>query len=279
MPSKYLPENFDHSKTLCLIAGRGNYPILLAKSAKSAGVKIKLIAFEGETDESFYNSFSDSEKITIKVGQVGKMLKWLKVFEASYAVMAGQITPRKLFKGMLPDLKAITMLAKLKKRNAETIFGAIAEEIEKLGVKLLDARAFMDAFMAPAGFFSGKNWDISPENLDYAINVTRECAKLDIGQGAVFSRGTVIAVEAFEGTDPMLERAGTFGAKHLLFVKTVKNNQDYRFDVPVIGLRTLQKLAAANIRNVVLEAGKVIILDYDEAKLLAEKEKIKIFGI
>ena len=194
--------------------------------------------------------------------------------------MAGQITPKKLFKGMKPDLKAILVLATLKRKNAETIFGAIADQLQKIGVDMLDARSFLDDSLAPKGFFCGANMkNILPEHIEHAMHIARECARLDIGQGCVVSRGTVLAVEAFEGTDAMLERAATFGAKDCIFAKTVKPNQDYRFDVPVIGERTMRKLAAADIKNVVVEADKVIVLEKDKVKKLAEENGIRILGI
>lgn len=274
--SKFLPDNFDKSQTLALMAGKGVYPKLLKDSAESLGVKIKLIAFEDETSQELKSEFPDL--IEINAGELGKLLKALKKFDAKYAVMAGQITPKKLFKGLRPDLKALAILATLKKRNAETIFGAIANELSKIGVEMLDARSFMDSSVAPLGFFCGTKWKIEDAHLSHGIQIAKECAKLDIGQGCVVARGTVLAVEAFEGTDNMLERAGSFGAEDAVFVKTVKPKQDYRFDVPVIGERTLRKLSAANIKNVALAAGKVIILETEKVKKLAEETGIKIFG-
>ena len=144
---------------------------------------------------------------------------------------------------------------------------------------MLDARSFLDDELAPHGFFCGKKLSTKDEYVEHAMNIARECARLDIGQGCVVSNGTVIAVEAYEGTDVMLERAGTFGAKDCIFAKTVKPNQDYRFDVPVIGERTIRKLASAKITNVVVEADKVIFLQKELVKELADKNGIKIFGI
>lgn len=279
MPSRFLPPNFDISKPLCIIAGRGEYPVMLADSARKAGADVRLIGFVDETFEDFFNSFRPEDRVMLKVGQIGKILSSLKKFEAGYAVMAGQIAPKKLFSGMLPDFKAITMLAKLREVNAETIFGAIADEITLMGVELLDARCFMDSQMMPAGFLFGKSWGIKDEHLAHGLRIARECAALDIGQGCVVSRGTVIAVEAYEGTDRMLERAGTFHAKDMLFVKTVKRNQDYRFDVPIIGTRTIRKLAEANVRNAALEAGQVIVLEIDKVRAEAEKNGIAIYGV
>ena len=142
--SRFLPENFDASKPLALIAGQGQYPILLAQRARAAGIDLRLIELGGETSTELINDFTPEQRATVKVGQVGKLLKELKNFDAGYAVMAGQVTPGKLFRGLHPDLKAIRMLAGLDRKNAETIFGAIGDEIENAGVHLLDARVFMD---------------------------------------------------------------------------------------------------------------------------------------
>ena len=111
------------------------------------------------------------------------------------------------------------------------------------------------------------------------MHIAREMARLDVGQACVTSRGSVLAVEAWEGTDKMIERAGTFEARDAVFAKTVKPNQDYRFDVPVIGERTIRKLAAANVRNVAVESGKVILLEKDKIIALAKENDIKIFGV
>jgi DUF1009 family protein len=258
--SRFLPDNFDTCKTLALIAGKGTYPILLAERARSAGIAVRLIELGGETSEKLINTFPDHERSAVKVGQVGKLLKELKKFNAGYAVMAGQVTPGKLFRGLHPDLKAIRMLAGLNRKNAETIFGAIGDEIEKSGIHLLDARVFMDEDMTEEGMIVKGKEKIDPEHFAYGIEVARENARLDVGQGVVVSRGTVLAVEAFEGTNAMLERAGRFGAKKSLFVKLGKPNQDTRFDVPVFGLQTLEKMNAAGIRNAILEKNAVIIL-------------------
>ena len=263
--SRFLPEDFDASRPLTLIAGQGNYPILLAERARKAGVSIRLIELGGETSPELIESFPDNERSAVKVGQVGKLLKELKKFDAGYAVMAGQVTPGKLFKGLHPDLKAIRMLAGLDRKNAETIFGAIGDEIEKAGVHLLDARVFMDEDLAEEGVMIKSKEKIEPEHLVHGIEIARENARLDVGQGVVVSRGTVLAVEAFEGTNAMLARAGTFGAKNCLFVKMGKPKQDTRFDVPVFGLQTLETLSEANIKNVALESGSVLLLDKPES--------------
>lgn len=260
VPSAFLPKDFDPKRPVALIAGRGRYPVITAAAIRAAGVPLRLIAMDDETEPELIATFPDQERVTLNVGQVGKMLDTLKAFGAGYALMAGQVKPKKLFHGLTPDLKAAAILFKLKRRNAETIFGAIAEEIRALGVTLLDARAFIDDQLASAGPMTGK-LGTDDEYLQHGIHIAREIARLDIGQGCVVRKGTVLAVEAFEGTDDMLRRAGTFKTDESLFVKTVKTKQDFRFDVPVFGLRTLETMHTAGLKAAALEAGKVIILD------------------
>jgi DUF1009 family protein len=277
--SRFLPGNFDASRHLALIAGQGQYPVLLAERARQAGISVRLIELGGETSTELVDSFAKDHRSVVKVGQVGKLLKELKRLGAGYAVMAGQVTPGKLFKGLHPDLKAIRMLAGLERKNAETIFGAIGDEIEKAGIHLLDARVFMDQDLAEEGVMVKGKEKITPEHLDHGVEIARENARLDVGQGVVVSRGTVLAVEAFEGTNAMLERAGKFGAKNCLFVKLGKPKQDTRFDVPVFGLQTLQAMNDAGIGTAALESGTVLLLDRDHITREADNLKITLIGI
>ena len=277
-PSAFLPADYDAKRPVALIAGRGRYPIITADAIRRAGVPLRLIAMDDETDPVFVASFPTTERVTLNVGQIGKMLDALKNFGAGYALMAGQVKPKRLFHGLTPDLKAASILFSLKRRNAETIFGAIANEIEKIGVTLLDARAFIDDEMATSGAMTGRKLPIDDEYLDHGIHISREIARLDIGQGCVVRKGTVIAVEAFEGTDDMLRRAGTFKTDETLFVKTVKAKQDFRFDVPVFGLRTLETMHEAGLGAAALEAGKVIVLDKAAVLKQAKAWNIALHG-
>ena len=276
--SAFLPADFDPRKSVTLIAGQGIYPRLIAAAVRAAGLRLTLVAFEEETQPDLVASFAESDRRLLLVGQLGKMLKCLREFDAGYAIMAGQITPRRLFKGLHPDLKAVRILATLKRRNAETIFGAIAREIEAQGVTLLDARSFLDDHLAAPGCMTGKTFPIERDYLDHGIQIARECARLDIGQGCVVRQGTVLAVEAFEGTDEMLRRAGAFKTDGALFVKTVKAKQDWRFDVPCFGGRTLETMREAHLTAAALEAGKVIILDRPAVLAQARAWGISMFG-
>jgi len=276
--SQFLPASFDSKKPIALIAGQGLYPKLVATAIRRAGIPLKLIAFEEETPPELVNSFPESDRRTILVGQLGKMLKALEQFEVRYALMAGQITPKRLFRGLHPDLKATRILFSLKRRNAETIFGAIAKEIEELGIHLLDARSFLDDQLATTGCMTGGRFPIESEYVDHGVHIARESARLDIGQGVVVRKGTVLAVEAFEGTDDMLRRAGSFKTDGALFVKTVKSHQDYRFDVPVFGQRTLDTMREAGLTAAALETNRVIILDKPAVLAQARTWGISLFG-
>ncbi len=277
VPSAFLPKDFDPKRPVALIAGRGSYPVITATAIRAAGVPLRLIAMDDETEPGLIASFPTKERVTLNVGQVGKMLDTLKAFGAGYALMAGQVKPKKLFHGLMPDLKAASILFSLKRRNAETIFGAIAVEIEQLGVTLLDARAFIDDQLAMPGTMTG-TLTIDEEYLQHGIHIAREVARLDIGQGCVVRKGTVLAVEAFEGTDDMLRRAGRFKTDETLFVKTVKARQDFRFDVPVFGLRTLETMHEAGLGAAALEAGKVIVLDKPAVLTQAQTWGITLHG-
>ena len=239
---------------------------------------IRLIAFDEETRPDLIESVPVSERRVIQVGQLGKMLSTLKDYGAGYAIMAGQITPRRLFKGLHPDLKAARILMSLKRRNAETIFGAIAKEIEALGIHLLDARSFLDDQLAASGCMTGRSFPIDEDYVAHGIQIARECARLDIGQGCVVRKGTVLAVEAFEGTDAMIRRAGEFKTDEALYIKTVKARQDYRFDVPCFGLKTLETMREAGLKAAALETGRVILLDKPAVIAQAKSWGIHLLG-
>ena len=276
--SAYLPEGFDRGRPLALIAGQGVYPALVARAVRAASIPIRLIAFEGETDPALVATFPEADRHTVHVGQVGRTLRLLEQFGAGYALMAGQVTPRRLFDGLRPDLKAAQLLLSLKRRNAETIFGAVAREIEALGIRLLDARAFLDDQLATPGCMTGGRFPADQEVLDHGVHIARECARLDIGQGCVVRKGTVLAVEAFEGTDEMLRRAGALKADGALFVKTVKARQDFRFDVPCFGMRTLETMRESGLRAAALESGGVLLLDKPAVLEKARGWKISLLG-
>ena len=246
--------------------------------ARAAGVRnIVVAAFENETDPSIEPLVDGLE--WMRVGQLGRMLKFLKESGAKHAVMSGQIAPKNLF-NLRPDLKAFLLLAKLKERNAESIFGAIAEAMSNVGVELLPATRFMEEHLAPAGLIAGPEPGRKGRaDLDYGFRIAKESSRLDIGQTVVVQGGTVLAVEAFEGTNAAILRGGALGKKGAVMVKVSKPGQDLRFDVPVIGPITLQVAAEAGLSAIGIEAGQTLLLEGQRLRALANERKITIYGI
>ncbi len=261
-----------------MIAGRGLYPELSVQALRQRGIPTRLIAFEGETESRLVSSLPERECAVIKVGQLGRMLKGLQRLGAGYALMAGQISPGRLFRELHPDLKALRILRGLRERNAATIFGAICREIERVGVSVLDARAFLEDQLATNGCMTGGRLRVDSAYIDHGIRIAREIAALDIGQGVVVRKGTVLAVEAFEGTDDMLRRANKHRTDQLIFVKTAKADQDFRYDVPVFGMRTLEIMHERGIALACLESERTLILEKGKVLTQARNWKIQICG-
>ena len=272
--SLYSPKNFQTSLPIVLLAGRGNYPRLVWEKMSVLCPNARIFSFEPENSE-WLNTLPTERWSSFEIGQVGTWLKALRQCGAKYVLLAGQIRPKKLFHGLKPDLKALLLLSRLKEKNATTIFGTLLAEIEKLGIEVLDARCFMEEHITTAGLLTQKDYfSVASETLQHGIRVCRGIATLDIGQSVVVRNGTTLLVEGFDGTDALIERAASICKDGMGLVKAAKENQDFRFDVPIFGLRTLQKMHASNIRWVALESGRTLILD--KKAVLAEADRLKI---
>jgi UDP-2,3-diacylglucosamine hydrolase len=261
--------------SLGIIAGNGVYPRLLADSARNAGVmKIVAAAFTGETDPVVEKHVDLLE--WMRVGQLGRLLKFFRAQEIHHAIMAGQIAPKNLF-DLRPDWKALMLLGKLKQRNAESIFAAVADELTKVDVNLMPATTFLEDSLATPGLVAGPKLSRREEqDVDLGWKVAKEIAWLDIGQTVIVKNGTIVAVEAFEGTNDAIKRGGALAREDAVMVKVAKPNQDMRFDVPVIGVETIRIAADAKLRVVAIEAGKTLLLERDAIADLAKREKISI---
>jgi DUF1009 family protein len=264
-------------EALGIIAGNGVYPHLVATSARAAGVrKIVAAAFTGETDPALEKEVDVIE--WMRVGQLGRMIDFFRKSGVSRAMMAGQIAPKNLF-DLRPDWKALLLLARLKRRNAETIFGGIADELARLGVELLPAFTFLDDSLAPAGTIAGRSLTRrQEEDVAFGFQIASETSRLDIGQTVIVRNGTVLAVEAFEGTNETIKRGGALAGKDAVMVKVSKPNQDMRFDVPVIGPETVRIASAANIRVIGIAAGKTLLLEKDRLISAAAEANVTIVG-
>ena len=260
---------------LGIIAGNGVYPRLLADSARKAGVKkIIAAAFTGETDPPLEQHVDLID--WMRVGQLNRLLKFFRTHDIHRAIMAGQIAPKNLFH-LQPDWKALLLLGKLKERNAESIFAAIADELAKIDVELLPATTFLEDSLAPSGLVVGAKLSRQEEeDVDLGWKTAKEIARLDIGQTVIVKNGTVVAVEAFEGTNEAIKRGGALTREGAIMIKVAKPNQDRRFDVPVIGVETIRIAAEARLRVIAVEARKTLLLERDAIVDLANRSQISI---
>jgi len=262
---------------LGIIAGNGRYPVLLAEAARARGVKRIVIAgFSGETAPEVEKLADNYTKL--RVGQLGGLCKYFRDQKITRAIMAGQIAPGNLF-DLLPDLKGALLLARLKERNAESIFAAIAEELQKSGVELLPATTFLEDALPEPGYVAGPKLSSKQlEDVAFGFRIAKEISRMDIGQSIVVKKGTVLAVEAFEGTDAAMERGGRLGKGDVVLVKVSKPNQDFRFDVPVIGTRTLDKAREAGVMVIACEARRTLLLDRKLVLEQAARDGISLFA-
>jgi DUF1009 family protein len=260
---------------LGIIAGNGVYPRLLADSARNAGAKkIVAAAFTNETDPALTQHVDLIE--WMRVGQLSRLLKCFREQQVHHAIMAGQIAPKNLF-DLRPDWKALLLLAKLKQRNAEAIFTAIADELAKIDVDLLPATTFLEDSLAPAGLIAGPKLSRrEEEDVDLGWKIAKEITRLDIGQTVIVKNGPIVAVEALEGTNDAIKRGGALARKGAVMVKVAKPNQDMRFDVPVIGVETIRVAAEAKLRVIAIEAGKTLLLERDAIVDFAGRSKISL---
>jgi DUF1009 family protein len=263
--------------TLGIIGGNGVYPRLLADAARKAGVKkIIAAAFISETDPVLAQHVDLIE--WMRVGQLNRLLKFFNQNKVHHAIMAGQIAPKNLF-DLRPDWKALLLLGKLKERNAESIFAAIADELARIDVELLPATTFLEDCLVSAGLIAGAGLSRrEEEDVDLGWKIAKEIARLDIGQTVIVKNGTVVAVEAFEGTNQAISRGGALAREGAVMVKVAKPNQDMRFDAPVIGVETIRVAVEAKLRVIAVEAGKTLLLERKAIDDLAAHSKISIIA-
>jgi UDP-2,3-diacylglucosamine hydrolase len=267
-------------ESLGLIAGNRSLPLEFARQARAAGVKrLVAVAFENETDPALAPLVD--EIVWLKVGQLSKMISTLTGRGIRQCVMAGQIAPKNLF-DLRPDLRAMGLWLRLPEKNAQTIFGAIAGELKKDGVELIDATPWLKPLMPPAGFHLGTPLSGAQRaDAEFGFRLAKEVSSLEIGQTVVVKNGTVLAVEGFEGTDQCLARGGELAGKDggAVAVKVAKSNHDMRFDIPCVGAGTIEVCVAAKISVLALEAGRTLLLEQKACEALAQKNKISLVTV
>jgi DUF1009 family protein len=267
-------------ESLGIIAGNGEFPLILARAAKQPGRRLIASAFEGETNPEIANLVDEVE--WVRLGQLDKFIKIFTSRGVTRAIMAGGVTPSNLYKNISLDFRMMIVAAKLKVRNAETIFGAVASELQKDGVEVIDPRPFLGDNVPAAGVLTrGKPDSDQRDDIEFGLKIAKAVSALDIGQTVVVKQGTVLAVEGFEGSDECIKRGGSLSGEKggAVVVKVSKPNQDFRFDIPCIGSRTIESCIAGKIAVLAVEAGSTLLLDRQQVLKAAEERGLKIVAV
>jgi hypothetical protein len=263
---------------LALIAGNGDFPIKAAISARDKKINITAIAFKGETSKKLSQCV---DKIYwIQIGEVGKIFSIIKKEDIREVIMAGQIRPIHLFKPWIKkDAHLKKILEKVKDNRGDSLLEALSDELKERGVKLLDSSFLLKDSLASEGLLTQSNLSRRErEDIDFGKKLAKEIAKLSIGQTVIVKNKAVLAVESIEGTDQAIKRAAKLGGPGAVVVKASRPNHDMRYDIPVIGLKTLKVMAKCKIKVIAVEAEKTLLIDRDKLISRANRLGISILG-
>ncbi len=270
--------NTEVPESLVIVAGRHAYPLMLAKAARKAGVKrIIVLGFKGETRREII-PFVD-EMHWVRLGAMQAFLDKLRSIGVKHCMLAGQIAPGNLFNVRMDKL-AVEMYRALKVRNAHTIFGAVVGAIEQLGIKVLPGNAFMDGYTPAAGQLSRRApTEREQSDIELGLRLVKGTSEFEIGQTVAVKDGIIIAVEAFEGTNQTIKRAGKVGKAGTVIVKVPKVGHDMRFDIPVVGTKTFKMMKRAKVSCLAVEAGKTILLEKEKLIALADQYNMAFIAV
>lgn len=273
-----------------LIAGNGRFPFMVAAGARRAGVALSVAAIREETDPAIEQ---EVERLTwIGIGQLGKLIRFFKSEGVEQAIMAGQVKHVQIFSRAVPDARMLKLLLRLPRRNTNSLIGAVAAELASEGIELIDSTYFLQDYLPVAGTLTQRQPNAAERgDLEYGLEIAREMAGLDLGQTIVVRGRACVAIEAMEGTDETIRRAGellrgrqaqkrlrlTSGV--LTVLKLSKPDQDMRFDVPVIGVPTIETMIAAGATCLCISSGKTLMFDRDELIAKANKHKLTIVAV
>jgi DUF1009 family protein len=257
-----------------LIAGNGRFPFLALQGARGLGHDVTVVAVKEEAFPELEGAAraAGADLHWVSLGHLGKCIKILKEAGVGQAIMAGQVKHARIFSGIIPDLTLLSVLTKLRARNTDALISAVAEVLRDEGIELLNSTAFLDPLLARPGTLSRREPTAEElEDIAYGYRIADAIAGLDIGQTIVVKDKAVVAVEAMEGTDVVIARAGEIAGPGTKVVKVAKPKQDMRFDVPVVGVATVEAMTQAGATAITVDAGKTLIVDgerfFDAANL------------
>ena len=248
-------------QTLGLIAGNGHFPILFARQAKSQNIKIVAAAVKGDT--SFLLKFFVDKLSWFQVGELNKLFLFFKNEGIEKVIMAGQVNPNNLFNERLQlDNRFVELFKALKDRKADTIFSAVAQELKAHGIELMDSTFLLEDYLSPRGTLTKRGPTLSElGDIEFGKKIAKDMGGLDVGQTVVIKEKAIVAIEAMEGTDQTILRGGRIAHTGVVIVKMSKPKQDFRFDVPVIGPKTIRTMIKSRAACLAIESGKTLIID------------------
>ncbi len=267
---------------LGLIAGNGTFPFLVLRAARGLGHRVVVVAIRDEAFpdlEALAREVGETTFVWIHLGQLGRCIETFKAHGVTTAVMAGQVKHVKLFSGVMPDLTLLSVLTKLRSKNTDALIAAVAGVLKDHGITLMNSTALLADLMARPGVLSkAQPTDAMRADFEYGYSVADAVAGLDVGQSIVVKDRAVVAVEAMEGTDETIARAGHLAGDGVAIIKVAKPNQDMRFDVPIVGLATIQAMRIAGARVLSIDAGRTLIFDRDAFFASANEAGIAVVG-
>lgn len=261
-----------------LIAGNGRFPLLFAEAARRAGVEVVAVAHQHETPDEIANLVS--QLTWVRVGELGKIIRTLKQAGVERAVMAGGIRKPRQLSDFRPDFRGAAFIAKTRSLRDDVLLRGVAAELEHDGITVVESTLFLGDLVPQVGSLTRKSprsreW----EDVRFGLEVAREIGRFEIGQSVVVKRRTIIAVEGLEGTDAAIRRGGELGRGGVVVVKVSKPGQDLRFDVPAVGMTTIEVMREVGARVLALEAGRTLMIDRDEMVRAADAAGIAIVAI
>jgi len=266
------------SEKIGLIAGKGQFPLLFAQAAQRHGCRVVAVAHRGETDPALAGLADEIH--WIYVGQLGKIIRHLKAAGVTRAVMAGGISRGRLFSQFRPDLTALKVVRRAGAGRDDRLLSAVAAELEQEGITIAPSTLFLEDLLAPPGQLSRRAPSPAEmQDVDLGFKVARELGRLDLGQCVVVRRQVVVALEAIEGTDECIRRGGRLAGPGCVVIKVSKPAQDLRFDVPAVGVETLESMREVKAAVLAVEAGKTLIFDREDMLRRADRAKIAVWGL
>lgn len=270
--------SLETSPNIGLIAGNGRFPILFTEAAKEQGKEVIILGLKGEADPQL-------EKMTshfywVDVGCLGRMFKLFKKHDVHYAAMAGGVKKERFFQVQKIDFTAMRLLAKLLLKRDDELLRTIADQFAMRGIEIVPSTVYLEKALAPEGVLTRRQPNAEQLNdLKYGFKLAKELGKYDIGQAVVVCQGIVLAIEAIEGTDNCLKRGASYAKGDVALIKICKPGQDFRFDLPTVGLKTIENMAASGVTMLGIEAGRSLMLDPDELIRQADKHNMIVMGL